>query len=103
MRRRNDIKALDEMIKLFDAQNIQITNDNGSDPSDDEKIRILRAMYISFYCENNNKDLVIGEFDQVNNSKKDDSLSFFAEKFQIVYGKELIFCAKNCNIISNIQ
>lgn len=102
LRRRNDLESLNIMIRDFDSQCVQLENEGETELTEDDKIIILRSMYISFYCAQNKKELVIGEFEQ-RNTNYNEHIHKFAEKFKIVYGNELIYCAKNSNIISNIR
>ena len=70
--------------------------------SEDEYIKQKRASLLSFYCQENNKQLIIGHFKQKPQEKLD-SMTCFANEWQLVIGIETIYCAKNTDIIDNIR
>ena len=70
--------------------------------SESEVFDYKRAMLLSFYCSENNKQLVIGYFKQKDQTKLEDKKAF-ADAWELVVGIETIYCVKDTSIIYNIR
>lgn len=88
---------VDELLKKYSTV---IGPDVPSDPF--EKNIYIRSLAISFYCKEHNIKLVIGEFNQRPQELYNEVMDF-AKTIDISFGKELIFCVKDCCILSNIH
>ena len=69
---------------------------------DNEKIKMTRTMLIAFYSDQNNIKLVVGNFRQTSDGSKRD-LYAYAEKWNLVFGVETIYCVKDVSILKNIR
>lgn len=68
-----------------------------------EKICGIRALLLSFYCDQHDIKVVIGYFQQrPSNSIKDDTKKF-SDKWFLALGIETIYCVKDVSIIYNIR
>lgn len=86
-------------VKVLD-DSYRILIDNIED--DTERCIQLRAMLISFFADEKNSKLVIGNFRQRPQPLYEHAIQF-ADSLDIVFGIETIYCVKDTNIISNIR
>lgn len=70
--------------------------------SEDESLRLKRAMLLSFYCLENNIKLIVGYFRQ-NTPANMDAYKKFVDDWQLAIGIETIYCVKDVEIICNIR
>lgn len=73
-----------------------------SDTEDTEKIIMLRAIFISYYADRNDKKLVIGNFRQRPQTKYEHAIEF-SNGLDMIFGIETIYCVKDKDIIANIH
>lgn len=69
---------------------------------DVEKIIILRALFISYYADRNDKKLVIGNFRQRPQPMYEHAIEF-SNSLDMIFGIETIYCVKDKAIIENIR
>ncbi|MDO4487152.1 MAG: hypothetical protein Q4C46_11285 [Bacillota bacterium] len=70
--------------------------------SAEEKQIVMRAIMIDFYSKKNNKQLVVGCFRQRSQPIYNHAIEF-ANRLELVFGVEIIYCVKDTSIISNIR
>ena len=100
-----DLRSPDDLKRFADFVDEFLSECNfdiAEDLSEDEHLKLKRAMLLSFYCEENNLQLVIGYFKQ-QAQEKIDSTKQFADAWQLAIGIETIYCAKNPNIVHNMR
>lgn len=69
---------------------------------DVEKIITLRALFISYYADRNDKKLVIGNFRQRPQPMYEHAIEF-SNSLDMIFGIETIYCVKDKDIIENIH
>lgn len=69
---------------------------------DVERIIILRALFISYYADRNDKKLVIGNFRQRPQLMYEHAIEF-SNSLDMIFGIETIYCVKEKGIIENIH
>lgn len=69
---------------------------------DVEKIIMLRALFISYYADRNDKKLVIGNFRQRPQPMYEHAIEF-SNSLDMIFGIETIYCVKDKDIIENIH
>lgn len=99
LRSPEDLKAFADFVDEFLSEE---DFDISEDMSEDEQLKMKRAMLLSFYCEENHMQLVIGYFKQ-HPQEKVDATKQFADSWQLAIGIETIYCAKNPSIVHNIR
>ena len=100
-----DLRSPDGLGEFADFVNEFLSEDNfdiEEEMSDAERLRYKRALLLSFFCEENDRKLVVGYFRQQSQEKKDVTTEF-ADSWQLAIGIETIYCAKDVSIIENIR
>lgn len=67
-----------------------------------ERLIILRSMMIAYYVKKRKKKLVVGIFRQRTQVKYEHAITF-ANKLDLIFGVETIYCVKDVSILQNIE
>lgn len=98
MRAYKDLCDFEEEISpLFGEYEFELSGMN-----DIEKTIMLRAIFISYYADINNKKLVIGNFRQRPQPMYEHAIEF-SNSLDMIFGIETIYCVKDIDIIENIH
>lgn len=87
----------EEISPLFGEYEFELSGMN-----DIEKTIMLRAIFISYYADINNKKLVIGNFRQRPQPMYEHAIEF-SNSLDMIFGIETIYCVKDIDIIENIH
>lgn len=99
LRVKKDLDDFEKFVsQLLDKHHISI--DNIQD--DAERCIQLRAMLVSFFADQNNRKLVVGNFRQRPQPKYEKAIQF-ADSLDIIFGIETIYCVKDTKIIKNVR
>lgn len=99
LRAPEDVKSFAIYVNNFlSVQDFDIVDGMENKDDKDEEIRLKREILLSFYCEENEIQLIIGYFKQKGH-KNIDIEKDFADIWQLVIGIETIYCAKDQGII----
>ena len=100
-----DLRSPDDLKQFADFVDAFLSENNfeiEGEMNEDECLRRKRALLLTFFCEENNRKLVIGYFKQQPQEKIDVTRNF-ADLWQLAIGIETIYCAKDLSIIENIR
>lgn len=67
-----------------------------------ERLIILRSMLIAYYVQKRKKKLVVGIFRQRPQVKYEHAITF-ANRLDLIFGVETIYCVKDVSILQNIE
>lgn len=87
----------EEISQLFGEYSFEL-----SGMEDVDKIIMLRALFISYYADSNDKKLVIGNFRQRPQPMYEHAIEF-SNSLDMIFGIETIYCVKDKDIIENIH
>lgn len=103
LRAPDDLKSFADYVnKFLSDQDFDIVDGLEDKNDSDEEIILKREILLSFYCEENGIQLIIGYFKQ-REQEKIDIEKCFADTWQLVIGIETIYCAKDPGIVHNIR
>lgn len=100
-----DLRSPDDLKNFADFVDAFLSENNfeiEGEMSEYERLQRKRALLLTFFCEENNRKLVVGYFKQ-QPQEKIDATRTFADSWQLAIGIETIYCAKDISIIENIR
>ena len=100
-----DLRSPDDLQKFADFVDEFLAEENfeiEEEMSENERLRLKRALLLNFFCEENNQKLVVGYFKQQPRQEINET-RIFAEAWQLAIGIETIYCVKDTSIIENIR
>lgn len=99
MRVHKDLCNFEEFVsRILSGKEVHIQEIN----DEHERIIQLRAMFIAYYTQTFQKKLVIGHFRQRVQPLYEHAIEF-AQKLDMVFGIETIYCVKDNTILENIR